>query len=110
MHLYHQIATFLSQFPHLARILEQQPFNDLKTKKIARNVYKCYNSELGNVQNINEIINYTHHLRLKEFADPGSYNEVNMQLRLAKQETKLWKVAQWKSEKKNWRIIFNVLI
>jgi hypothetical protein len=31
MHLDHQIATFLSQFPHLASILEQQSFNDLKT-------------------------------------------------------------------------------
>jgi hypothetical protein len=48
--------------------------------------------------------------RTEESADQVSDNGVNTQLRMARQETELWKVAVGKVRKKNWRIIFNVLI
>lgn len=38
--------------------------------------------------------------RTEEFGDQGSDNGVNMQLRLAKQETELWEVAVGKVRKK----------
>jgi len=84
--------------------------------KITRNVYKCYNSELGNnykwcARNMSRLkdrkkMEYKWGYKLyrsprtEELADQGSDHWVNMQLRLAKQETELWKVAVGKVRKK----------